>query len=86
MRNLFSFNIEASSEISEVSKYAKPFVLREANEAIVENQKKIAKKMDELEAKWSLPTWLGYTKVISTNVFKRRTGQTPSAYRHTTRK
>ena len=68
MRNLFSFNIEASSEISEVSKYAKPFVLREANEAIVENQKKIAKKMDELEAKWSLPTWLGYTKVISISI------------------
>ena len=68
MRNLFSFNIEERSEISEVSKYAKPFVLREANEAILDNQKKIAEKMEELEAKWALPAWLSYTKVISIGV------------------
>ena len=65
MRNLFSFNIEENSEISGVSKYAKGFVLREADEAIVDNQKRIAKKMEELESKWALPAWLGYIKVIS---------------------
>jgi len=65
MRNIFSFNIEENSEITGVSKYASPFVLREANETIVDNQKKIAEKMNELESKWALPAWLGYTKVIS---------------------
>lgn len=65
MRNIFSFNIEENSEISGVSKYAKPFVLREINDAISDNQKKIAQTMDELEKKWALPTWLSYTKVIA---------------------
>ena len=68
MKNLFSFNIEENSEISGISKYAEPFVLREADESIVDNQKKIAQKMDELEAKWALPTYLGYTKVIALGI------------------
>lgn len=65
MRNLFSFNIEENSEITGVSKYAEPFVLREINDSIADNQKKIGEKMDELEKKWALPAWLGYTKVIT---------------------
>lgn len=68
MRNLFSFNIEESSEISGISKYAEPYVLRTVDKALEGNQQKIAKRLEELESRWALPTWLGYIKVISLGI------------------
>lgn len=65
MKNLFSFNIEEANEGTVVSTIAKPYILREVNDSISKNQKKISDKMEELEKKWLLPTWLSYTKVIA---------------------
>ena len=65
MKNIFSFNINESSELSDVAKLAQPYAIRQVDEAIQSNQKAITDKMDELEKKWRLPTWLSYIKVIA---------------------
>ena len=68
MKNLFSFNIEETSGFAGGFETAAPYVLREASSSHQKNQQKIADKMDELEKKWSLPTWLNYIKIISVGV------------------
>ncbi len=68
MKNLFGFNIEESSGFTGGFEAAEPYVLREASSARRKTQKRIADKMDELEKKWSLPTWLNYIKIISVGI------------------
>lgn len=68
MKNLFGFNIEEGSGFSGGFETAEPYVIREASSARRKNQKKISDKMDELEKKWSLPSWLNYIKIISVGV------------------
>lgn len=57
--------MEQSPEKSSTPESAKEYVIREAYSSHLKNQEKIAKKMDELEDKWSLPSWLTYVRVIS---------------------
>lgn len=65
MKNLFGFDIEKGSGFAGGFENAAPYVIRETSSSYVKNQKKIESKMDELEKKWSLPTWLNYVKIIS---------------------
>lgn len=68
MKNLFSFNIEKSSGFIDSFENAEPYVLRKASSAHRKNQQEIANKMDELEKKWSLPSWLNYIKIVSVGI------------------
>ena len=68
MKNLFGINIEEGSGFAGGFENAQPYVIREASSSYIKNQKKIEAKMDELEKKWSLPSWLNYIKIISVGV------------------
>lgn len=64
MKNLFSFNLDEKTELSCESPLLKQFTVRKIGEDAKEAQKSISDKMEELEGKWALPTWLVYLRAI----------------------
>lgn len=68
MKNLFSINVNESSEFNTATELSKDFVIREVGNKIADNQKKIADKMEEMEKKWTLPPFLAYSRVVALGI------------------
>ncbi|MBO5262436.1 MAG: hypothetical protein J6B45_05260 [Clostridia bacterium] len=68
MRNLFSINIENQTENPGDNEHSSPFILREIYKSLTKGQSKIADKMELLEKKWALPTWLSYARVVALGI------------------
>lgn len=64
MKNLFSFNLNNEDE-ELFSPVLKKCTLREIDKEFSKKQDETAKKMDELEKKWTLPGWLAVVRVVA---------------------
>ena len=68
MKNLFAFNLDEKSELTLSSAALEPFVLRKIDTEAEKTQKEIADKMEALENKWELPSWLIYLRAAGLGI------------------
>ncbi|MBO5312506.1 MAG: hypothetical protein J6B29_00935 [Clostridia bacterium] len=62
MKNLFGINIGNENE-DELSKELKSLVVRELDPYLTARQEEAMSKLDELESKWSMPSWLSVLRI-----------------------
>lgn len=65
MKNFFSVNIDECSGEDAYSPHQKPFIVRRINEASEREQAEALSRYEELQRKWSLPTWLMVVRVVA---------------------